>query len=161
MNETNGTSSLKKPFSLWKWLKSGKGQRVTVMITFMLAPLLLLAVFTYVPFAKMVQFSFYDMKYIGEREFVGFQNYIEVFLREDIFSSLRLSVYYMGASFVQLGLALFFATMLSFKTKGAGIYKAAMFFPYLISGIAVGFIFKFFYVFSLISYNIINIIRTS
>lgn len=136
---------MNKPFSLWKWLKSGKGQRITVIITFMLLPLLLLAVFTYVPFAKMVQFSFYDMKYIGKREFVGFQNYIEVFLRDDIFSSLRLSFYYMGASFVQLGLALFFATMLSFKTRGSGIYKAAMFFPYLISGIAVGFIFKFFY----------------
>ena len=32
-----------------------------------------------------------------------------------------------------------------FKVKGEGIFKACMFFPYLIGGIAVGFIFKFFY----------------
>jgi raffinose/stachyose/melibiose transport system permease protein len=34
---------------------------------------------------------------------------------------------------------------LSFQTKGKGFYKGAMFFPYLINGIAIGFIFKFFY----------------
>lgn len=32
-----------------------------------------------------------------------------------------------------------------FKVKGSSIFKGAMFFPYLICGIAVGFIFKFFY----------------
>jgi len=32
-----------------------------------------------------------------------------------------------------------------FKVKGEGVFKACMFFPYLICGIAVGFIFKFFY----------------
>ncbi|MDQ9774223.1 hypothetical protein RF263_05445, partial [Acinetobacter baumannii] len=42
-------------------------------------------------------------------------------------------------------LALFFATMLVFKVKGEAVFKGAMFFPYLICGIAVGFIFKFFY----------------
>ena len=51
----------------------------------------------------------------------------------------------MGGAVVQLSLALFFATMMVFKVKGEGVFKAAMFFPYLICGIAVGFIFKFFY----------------
>src|SRR5699024_3224331 len=37
------------------------------------------------------------------------------------------------------------ASLMVFKVKGEGIYKACMFFPYLICGIAVGFIFKFFY----------------
>lgn len=44
-----------------------------------------------------------------------------------------------------MALALFFATMMVFKVKGESVFKAAMFFPYLISGIAIGFIFKFFY----------------
>ena len=51
----------------------------------------------------------------------------------------------MGGSVVQLALALFFASLMVFKAKGSAIYKACMFFPYLICGIAVGFIFKFFY----------------
>ena len=111
----------------------------------MLVPLTLLTVITYIPFAKMVGFSFYDMKYIGDREFVGLKNYAEVFTRDDCFKALKLSLYYIVASFVQLGLALYFASLLSFKTKCGGVFKGFMFFPYLVCGIAVGFIFKFFY----------------
>ena len=65
--------------------------------------------------------------------------------RPEIFKSLFVSVYYMLGGFVQLALALFFATMMVFKVKGESVFKAAMFFPYLISGIAISFIFKFFY----------------
>lgn len=135
----------KKSKSFVEWIKSGKVNQRLVIITFMLIPLTLLIVFTYIPFAKMIDFSFYDMKYIGDREFVGLQNYMEVFTRKDCFSALKLSLYYIAASFIQLGLALYFASVLSFKTKGGGVFKGFMFFPYLVCGIAVGFIFKFFY----------------
>ena len=128
-----------------QWITDDKVNRLLCMFTFMFVPLLLLVVFTYVPFFKMFQFSFYDMKYIGEREFVGFQNYIDVFTRDDCFKALYLSIYYILASFIQLGLALFFASILSFKVKLNGLFKGLMFFPYLVCGIAVGFIFKFFY----------------
>jgi multiple sugar transport system permease protein len=127
------------------WLKSRKGQQATVIVTFMFLPLLLLIVFTYIPFLNEIRFSFYDMKYIGEREFVGFDNYKEVFQRKDCFRALWLSGFYLLGAVVQLALALYFATILSFKTRGEGIFKGFMFFPFLISGIAVGFIFKFFY----------------
>lgn len=135
----------KQSFNFFKWLGKEKVNRRLVMITFMIVPLLLLFTFTYLPFAKMVQFSFYDMKYIGDREFVGLQNYIDVFTRDDCFKALKLSLYYIGASFVQLALALYFASILSFKTRAGGLFKGFMFFPYLVCGIAVGFIFKFFY----------------
>ncbi|WP_394526048.1 carbohydrate ABC transporter permease [Lacrimispora sp. JR3] len=128
-----------------KWLQLGKVNKRLCIVTFMLFPLLLLLVFTYIPFFKMFQFSFYDMKYIGDREFVGLKNYAEVFSRKDCFQALKLSGYYIIASFVQLGFALWFASILSFRIKGAGVFKGLMFFPYLVCGIAVGFIFKFFY----------------
>ncbi|MDO5408682.1 MAG: sugar ABC transporter permease [Eubacteriales bacterium] len=126
-------------------MRTRKAQQALVIVTFLFAPLLLLVVFTYLPFVKMVGFSFYKMKYLGARTFVGLDNYIEVFRRPEIFRSLYVSLYYMGGALVQLSLALFFATMMVFKVKGEGVFKAAMFFPYLICGIAVGFIFKFFY----------------
>lgn len=128
-----------------KWTKRGEWQKPLVIVTFMFVPLVLLFVFTYLPFFKMFQFSLYEMKYLGAREFVGLDNYVQVFEREDIFGALSLSLYYMGGAIVQLALALYFATLLSFKTKGGAFFKGAMFFPYLIGGIAVGFIFKFFY----------------
>ena len=128
-----------------EWLKSRDGQKVLVITAFMFIPLLLLFVFTYLPFGKMVSFSFYDMKYVGARKFVGLKNYIKVFTRDDCFGALKLSLYYMLGSVVQLGLALYLATVLSFKVHGGSIFKGFMFFPYLINGIAIGFIFKFFF----------------
>ncbi len=126
-------------------VKSRAKEKWLVIVVFMFVPLLLLLVFTYIPFFKMVEFSLYKMKYIGPRTFVGLKNYAEVFSRGECFRSLFVSVYYMAGAIIQLGLALFLATMLVFKTRGSGIFKGAMFFPYLICGIAIGFIFKFFY----------------
>lgn len=128
-----------------RFLKSRKGQRASIIILFLLVPMTLLITFTYLPFEKMIEFSFYKMKYLGRRTPVGFKNYIDVFKREDCFRALYLSLYYMGASLIQLVLALYFATILSFKVKGGKFFKGAIFFPYLICGIAVGFIFKFFF----------------
>lgn len=144
-NNNITVTKAKKPFHLLKWLKSGKGQRFLVITSFMLIPLLLLFVFTYLPFFKMFQFSLYDMKYVGDRKYVGMKNYVEVLKDKNVMASLKLSVYYMIGSFLQLGMALYFATMLSFKTRFSGIFKGTIFFPFLVSGIAMGFIFKFFY----------------
>ena len=148
MSATAGKTTKKQsrqPFNLVQWARSRKGQRVIIMFSFMIIPLLLLFVFTYLPFAEMFKFSFYRMKYIGPRKFVGLDNYIQVFQRDDCFGALKLSLYYIGGALVQLAIALYLATILSFKVKGGGIFKGLMFFPYLISGIAIGFIFKFFY----------------
>jgi multiple sugar transport system permease protein len=110
-----------------------------------MAPILLLVVFIYLPFGKMAQFSLYEMKYIGKRTFIGLANYKDVFSRGEILSSLKLSLYYLVASVVQLVLALYFACILSLKTKGGKYFKGIIFFPYLVCGIAIGFIFKFFF----------------
>ena len=128
-----------------EWLRSRDGQKVLVMFAFLILPMVLLMVFTYIPFAEMVRYSFYNMKYVGARKFVGLKNYIKVFSRKDCFGALKLSLYYMGGSVVQLTLALYLATILSFKVKGGSLFKGFMFFPFLINGIAIGFIFKFFY----------------
>ena len=128
-----------------KWLQKGKVNRWLVILTFMFIPVFLLLVFTYIPFVKMMGFSFFDMKYIGKREYVGIQNYLDVFQRDDCFKALRLSFYYIGACFVQMSLALYFASVLSTNIRCGNLFKGFMFFPYLICGIAVGFIFKFFY----------------
>jgi multiple sugar transport system permease protein len=85
------------------------------------------------------------MKYIGARRYVGLDNYKEVLNDKEIINSLKLTIYYLIGSFIQLALALYFATLLSFKTRAGGLFKGVIFFPYLVSGIAVGFIFRFFY----------------
>ena len=60
------------------WFGSRKVQRILVMVAFMIIPLILLFVFTYLPFGEMIGFSFYKMKYIGKKTFVGLKNYASV-----------------------------------------------------------------------------------
>ena len=144
MAATNITTKKQKR-SFGEWTRSRDGQKVFVMIAFLIVPLVLLFVFTYLPFGEMVSYSFYNMKYTGARKFVGWKNYMKVFQRSDCFGALKLSLYYMLGSVVQFVIVLYLATMLSFKTRFGDLFKGFMFFPFLINGIAVGFIFKFFY----------------
>lgn len=134
-----------KPGIITRYRNSMKAQQMTVTAVFMLVPVVLLFMFTYLPFFKMIQFSFYDMKYIGERKWVGLQNYKDVFTRKDCFDALKLSLYYMVGSVVQLSLALLFATLLTGKTRLRNFFRGSIYFPCLVGGIAVGFIFKFFF----------------
>ena len=130
---------------MYKRSLSKSAQKWLVIGAFIVIPLILLFTFTYLPFGEMVSYSFYKMKYIGEKTFEGLRNYKDLFARKDIFNALKLSLYYMGGSVVQLVIALLLATILSFKTKLGNFFKGVLFFPYLINGIAIGFIFKFFF----------------
>lgn len=134
--------------SFRKWITGRKVQQVLIVVGFSLIPVALLLIFTYIPFGEMVKFSFYKMKYttpVENRQFVRWKNYLDVFRRKDCFGALKLSVFYIVGALIQLVIALYLATILSFKVKGGNFFKGVMFFPYLISGIAIGFIFKFFF----------------
>ena len=121
-------------------------QKVAVIFLFAVVPVFLLMLFTYIPFVKMIQFSFYDMSYTKNRGFVGWNNYLRVFTKSEYIDAILLSLYYMAGAVVQLALALFFASVLSLeRIRGAGAFKAVMFFPFLVNGIAIGYIFKFFF----------------
>lgn len=144
VSETSEISAKKNKIKISSYT-TVKKQKLLIIISFIIIPLALLFTFTYLPFGEMISYSFYKMKYIGEKTFVGFKNYKDLFARKDIFNALKLSFYYMGGSVVQLVLALFLATILSFKIKLGNFFKGILFFPYLINGIAIGFIFKFFF----------------
>ena len=120
-------------------------QKIALITTFSLVPLFLLILFTYVPFIKMIKFSFYDMSYTKNKGFVGWNNYIKIFKKDEYIGAMLLSLYYMAGAVVQLALALFFATLLTTGIRGGGLFKGILFFPFLVNGIAIGYIFKFFY----------------
>ena len=121
-------------------------QKVAVILLFAIVPMFLLILFTYIPFIKMIQFSFYNMSYTKNRGFVGLDNYLKVFSKSEYVGAMLLSLYYMAGAVVQLSLALLFSSILSLeRIRGAGIYKAILFFPFLVNGIAIGYIFKYFY----------------
>ena len=93
----------------------------------------------------MFYYSFTKWDGFGAKKFIGLENYIKIFTDPEYFSVFRVSLYYFLATFVQMGLALYFATILSFKVRFQNFFKGILFFPYLLNGVAIGFIFLFFF----------------
>ena len=93
---------------------------------FLLAPLALLVVFTYLPVVNMVLYSFTDWDGLDKtKEFVGLDNYVELFTRPELFGVFKVSLYYLVGAAVQLVIALYFATVLSFKVRSGTCSRAS------------------------------------
>ncbi|MFF1718647.1 carbohydrate ABC transporter permease [Streptomyces sviceus] len=113
---------------------------------FLIAPLALLITFTYAPIVNMLAYSFTDWDGVSPvLHYTGTENYQEVFTRPDLFEVFWVSGYYLAASAVQIVLALYFATVLSFNVRFRNFFKGVLFFPYLINGVAIGFVFLYFF----------------
>ncbi|MEU6506286.1 sugar ABC transporter permease [Streptomyces sp. NPDC046942] len=126
--------------------RRGQGWRALTPWLFLLVPLALLITFTYAPIADMVAYSFTDWDGVSpELHYTGGHNYAEIFTRQDLFEVFFVSGYYLAASAVQIVAALYFATILSFKVRFRNFFKGVLFFPSLINGVAIGFVFLYFF----------------
>ena len=111
---------------------------------FLLVPVALLLLFTYVPIANMLSYSLVKWNGLSaDRKFVGIDNYVRVFTQPELFGVFFVSLYYFVGAFVQMGIALYLATMLSFKIRFKNVFKGVIFFPYLINGVAISFVFLY------------------
>ncbi|MFA9379842.1 MAG: carbohydrate ABC transporter permease [Acetanaerobacterium sp.] len=138
------TDSKHRSFSYW--IRSYDGQKFGTTILFLLIPLVLLIVFTYIPATNMLRYSFEDRDPFGKTvEFIGADNYVTIFTQPEYFLTLRNSLYYLAGSIIQISLALYFATVLCSKIRLKNLFKGVIFFPYMINGIAVALIFRRFF----------------
>ncbi|WAL70562.1 sugar ABC transporter permease [Kitasatospora sp. YST-16] len=113
---------------------------------YLVVPLAFLVTFTYLPIGDMIGYSFTDWDGISpERNNVGLKNYTDLFTRPELFKVFLVSGVYLIAAVLQIALALYFATVLSFNTRFRNLFKGILFFPYLINGVAIGFVFLFFF----------------
>ena len=90
-------------------------QQKVVAFLFLLVPVALTIVFGYFPFVSMIEYSFMRWDGMGEKEFIGFKNYVDALTRPENYRVFKVALYYLVASVVQIALALFFATILSFN----------------------------------------------
>ena len=111
---------------------------------FLAAAVGLLLLLTYWPALNLLYFSVTDWDGVDlEKNFVGVENFVAVFTRPEIFQVFFVSLYYFAATFVQMGLALYFAAILSFSTRFSNLFRGVLFFPYLINGVAIAFMFQY------------------
>ncbi len=146
LKKLQNRSAPKNGRSFSQWLRTYEGQKFYVSALFLLIPLALLLLFTFVPAANMIVYSFQERDQFGvDPEFVGFQNYITIFTDPDYFITFKNSLYYLVGSVIQQALALLLASILCSKIRAKGFFKGVLFFPYLMNGVAVSIIFlKFF-----------------
>jgi multiple sugar transport system permease protein len=111
-----------------------------------LAPaIVVFAVYVIYPIIDSICLSFYEWDGLGEKTWVGFGNYIELFDSESFYTSLannfRWLVFYMLAPPIGMAIALF----LNQQIKGIRVVKSLFFFPFVISQVVVGLVFAWFY----------------
>lgn len=117
-----------------------------------MAPWLFLApaVFIFVlyvitPIFQSIWLSFFDWDGLGDKYWIGLENYIELFDDEMFWTSLKNNViwllFYMLAVPAGLAIALF----LNQEVTGTRLAKSLFFFPFVISQVVVGLVFAWFY----------------
>lgn len=121
-------------------------QKRIVLCLFLFLPLLLLAVFSLYPAAKLIELSFTNWDGIApDYNYVGLRNYIKLFASPDVFRTLSHNFAYFCISIIQTCVGLYFAIVLNSKMRGRNFYKSSIFMPYILNGVAVAFMFSFMY----------------
>lgn len=128
-----------------KQLRRYSMQRTVTICGFLALPLLLLLVFTYLPFVDMVGYSFYRWDGYSDKVWIGLENYKTLLSEPQYFSAFKSSIYYFIGSLVQIVIALYFANVFFYKLRGKNFFKGVLFFPYLLNGVAIGFVFLYFF----------------
>ncbi len=119
-------------------------QKLTPYI-FLIPGIIFFMVYVIIPIFESFWLSGFDWDGLGDKEWVGFANYQELFDDEAFYTSLKNNiiwlVLYMLAVPAGLGIAIF----LNQKVAGIRAYKSLFFFPFVISQVVVGLIFAWFY----------------
>ncbi|MEA5453453.1 sugar ABC transporter permease [Sinomonas sp. JGH33] len=125
---------------------SARSRRDFVVFLAMALPnLVLIAVFTYRPLFANIQYSMLDWT-LGSTtaRVVGLENYVTFFTSEDaprVFGTTAVfTVFTVGLSMV---LGLLVALALNSKVRGTTFARAAVFAPYVLSGVGVGLVWMF------------------
>lgn len=120
-------------------------QEQGVWILFILPALLVYLAFMAAPLLDSMRLSFYTGKGYTPTEFVGFQNYIDLFTnpiwRERFLGALKNTVIFFTIHMlVQNSLGLFFANLLSAEFKGRNFFRTIIFAPATLSVLVTGFL---------------------
>lgn len=113
---------------------------------FMLPGFIIYAIFVVYPILAAGQLSLYHWNGIGEKVFVGVQNYIDLFsdsrLMSEMFNALKNSLtIFVLTVLIQIPVQLIMAYIIFSKSRGANILQVAIFSPQFISTPVIVFIF--------------------
>ena len=112
---------------------------------FLLPAMIMFALYVVYPIIQSISLSFYEWDGLGDKVWVGWNNYIELFDDDNFWTSLKNNiiwlVFFMLAPVIGLAIALF----LNQEVVGVRLAKSLFFFPFVISQVVVGLVFAWFY----------------
>lgn len=112
---------------------------------FMAPAIIFFLIYVIYPIFQSISMSFYQWDGIGDKVFIGFQNYIDLGYDPQFWTSLWNNVlwlvFFMLAVPFGLGIALF----LNQQVLGIRAVKSLFFFPFVISQVIIGIVFAWFY----------------
>ncbi|MFC5529206.1 carbohydrate ABC transporter permease [Cohnella yongneupensis] len=122
---------------------SYKTQRYMILFGFLTIPLALLCAFSLYPAAALFYFSLTNWDGLGfDQQWVGLENYKELFVRPEIFGAFKNNLYYFVGGLIQTAIALYFAVILNGKLKGRYAFRVLLFLPYVLHSVATVIMFK-------------------
>ena len=91
--------------------------------------------------------SFFDWNGISEKKFIGIKNYVNLFTNDAVFRiALKNNIIWIVLTVcITVVLALLLALVLNNRFKGRIVYRSIFYFPYMLSWIIVGIIWKWMY----------------
>jgi multiple sugar transport system permease protein len=111
-----------------------------------LAPVVsVFALYVIAPIFQSITISFYDWDGLGDKTFVGFANYVELWTDPDFLVSLKNNLIWFFGFLLSVPAGLFMALFLNQKVFGIRLVKSLFFFPFVISQVVIGLIFTWFY----------------
>lgn len=116
----------------------------TSILFFVCLPVGVLVLFTYIPFLNVIKDSFFSKTYTADYGYVGLDNYTFILSNPEYRQAFANSIYYIVAAVIQVALSLILAVFLC-RARFAALFKALIVLPYMINGMAIGYIFRLFY----------------
>lgn len=128
-------------------LKKKARNRITLVYALILVPLLMYIFFIITPLIISILYSFSKWSGIGEKQFIGLQNYNKLIHDKNFWlaakNTLVIALY---AVLGQVGIALIVSfLMTNHKLKFRELHRTVIFFPVVMAPIVIGFIWKFIY----------------
>ena len=131
------------PASQRSWWRRNQ-QRVTPWL-FLAPGMLMFLVYVIWPIFQSFWLSFYDWDGLGEKVWLGWANYAELFDDDAFYTSLWNTVLWLVLYLLAVPAGLGIAIFLNQTVFGIRLYKSLFFFPFVISQVVVGLMFSWFY----------------
>ena len=122
-------------------------EKLPVLVLFLPPALLLFTVFVILPMGEAAWYSLYSWNgYSLPTEWVGFKNF-ELIFRNGAFRTALINngLIILISIAIQVPLAMWLATMVTQRIKGAVMFRLLFFLPYVLADVAAGLIWRFVY----------------